>query len=78
MRLTYHAINRIIQRNKDASYMTPKQLTLLANQAETIVDGHIKYLLMKSIDIVLVLNTSNDAVLTAYSFSNSKFNKGVI
>jgi hypothetical protein len=75
MTLTNHAIKRIIERNKAASFMTPKQLTSLANSAEIINDGHIKYLIMKSIDIVLVLNTSNDQVLTTYRFSNSKFNE---
>lgn len=78
MQLTKHAINRIIERNKDASYMTPKQLNSLVNTSEIIADGLINFILLKSIDLVLVLNTSNNQIVTAYRFSNSKFNQRTI
>ena len=74
MRLTNHAKKRIIERNKAASHMSPKQLESLIDSSEFVLDGSIKYVILKSIDLVLVLNTLNDQVLTAYNFTGSKFN----
>ena len=75
MKLTNHAIKRIIQRNKAASFMAPKQLDSFINSAEMITQGNINYFLLKSIDLVLVVNRLNGNVITAYDFKNSKFNE---
>ena len=74
MTLTKHAMRRIVERNKAASYMTFKQLQSLINSSEIIVIGTINAILLKSIDLVLIVNTLNGKIVTAYNFSTSKFN----
>jgi hypothetical protein len=73
MQLTKHAMKRIVERNKQASFMTPKQLISLVSKSDKVIDGPIEYVLIKSIDLVLVLNSFNGNVVTAYCFKDSKF-----
>lgn len=78
MQLTKHAARRIIQRNKQASFMTPKQLNELVANADKVTDGAIDYILLKSIDLVLVTDSTTGNVVTAYCFTGSKFDRSAL
>ena len=75
MQLTRHAIKRIVERNKLASFMTPKELNDLVVSSEIVECSEVVYYLMKTIDLVLVVNKLNGNALTAYCLSTSKFSK---
>lgn len=77
MNFTNHCIKRICQRNKQASFMTFAQLETMLLASEVIVEGEIRYHLLKLIDLVLVVNHANGNVVTAYRLSNSKFSERV-
>lgn len=71
--LTNHAKRRLIQRDKTASLMRPKELSSLISTAKEF-DGASKrdhgfkarYYLIESIKLVLVVNPENNKIVTVY------------
>lgn len=71
--LTNHAKKRMIERDKAASFMKPKELNYLISTAvefdKSVKHDHgfkAKYYLIKSIELILVVNPENKKIVTVY------------
>ena len=72
MTLSNHAKKRIMQRNKLASDLTPKEIFALLPSAEMKQKGEAHCYILKEIDLVLVVNPENEVVMTVYNYSTAK------
>jgi hypothetical protein len=72
MTLSNHAKLRMIQRNKKAADLSPKQLLALLPTAEVQKKDDAVFYILKELDLVLVVNPLNQVVVTAYNFSSAK------
>lgn len=62
----------MMQRNKMASDMSPKQIFALLPQAEVKAKDDAVFYILKEIDLVLVVNPLNQVVVTVYNYSSAK------
>jgi hypothetical protein len=72
MTFSFHAKNRMMQRNKAAANLTPKELIALTLTAEVRLKGDVLCYLLKEIDLVLVVNPVNQVIVTCYKLSTAK------
>lgn len=73
MMLSQHAKNRLILRNKEASFMRKTELQALIDSAvrfdKAVNKDHgfqAEYYLIQSIQLILVLNPKNGVIVTCY------------
>jgi hypothetical protein len=71
MTFSNHAKKRMMERNKAAALMRPKEIISLAKDAPVKMKKTALCYILDSIDLVLVVNPENQVIITCYRYRSS-------